>query len=181
MVRKHYAGSLLKAIRSHSFSIDERGRCRPVNEVIEDHSDGIPHTWKCCSKCKPLTDKEVAIILEFISEFEACMQQVHKHLDTCNDNCPNNPYHKVSLTADEIPGSNIVDYCSVECNGHSLLCFTGNKCNSKLRNLRPASTHSAVLSSFLHALYDAITSHRHTAELDATLSSGDLNHLLRAC
>ena len=63
-------------------SIDERGRCRPVNQVSEDHSDGIPHTWKCCSKCKPLTDKEVAIILEFKSGFEADMQQVHKLLDT---------------------------------------------------------------------------------------------------
>ena len=165
--------------RSHS--IDECGRCRPVNQVSEDHSDGIPHTWKCCSKCKPLTDKEVAIILEFKSGFEADMKQVHKLLDTCNDNCPNNHYHKVSLTADESPDSNIVDYCSVERSGHSLLYFTGNECNSKLRILRAASTHYAVLHFFLRALYDAIRSHRHTAELDAALSSGDFDHLLRAC
>ena len=129
-------------------SIDERSRCRPVNQVSEDHSDGISHTWKCCSKWKPLIDKEVAIILEFKSGFEADMQQVLKLLDTCDENCPNNHYHKVSLTADESPHSNIVDYYSVEHIGQSLLCFTGNKCNSKLRILRAAFIHYDVLRFF---------------------------------
>ena len=48
------------------------------------------------------------------------MQQVHKLLGMCDGNCPNNKYHKVSLTADESPDSNIVDYCSVEHSSHSL-------------------------------------------------------------
>ena len=109
------------------------------------------------------------------------MQQVHKLLDMCDENCPNNHYHKVSLTADESPDSNIVDNCSVGRSGHSLLRFTGNECNSKLRILRAASTHYAVLHSFLCGLYNAIRSHRHTAELDTALSSGDFDYLLRAC
>ena len=167
--------------RSYNLSIDGHYKCRPVNQVSEDHSDSIPHTWRCSSKCKLLTDKELALIFEFNSGIEADLQQVSKLLNMCDDNCPNNHYHKVSLTADESPDSTIVDYCSVECSGQCLLCFTGNECNSKLRMLRAASTHCAVLCSFLHALYDCIRCHRHTAELDAALSSSDFDHLPRAC
>ena len=65
--------------------------------------------------------------------------------------------------------------------GHSLLCFTGDECNSKLRILRAASTHYAVLRSFVHAVYDAIRNHKCVAHLDAALHSGDFTYLMRAC
>ena len=55
----------------------------------------------------------------------------------------------------------------MELKGHSLLCFTGNECDSKLRILRAASMHYAVLCSFLHAVYDAIRNHKCVAHLDA--------------
>ena len=61
------------------------------------------------------------------------------------------------------------------------MCFTGNECNSKLRILRAASTHYAVLRSFLHAVYDAIRNHKRVAHLDAALHSGDSTYLMRAC
>ena len=45
--------------------------------------DGIPQTWKCSSKCKPLTDKEIGVILDFKSGFGAGMKDVLKLLDKC--------------------------------------------------------------------------------------------------
>ena len=89
----------------------------------------------------------------------------------------------------ESPNNEIVHYNSVELKGHSLLCFTGDECNSKLRILRAASTHyavlrsflHAVLHSFLHAVYDAIRNHKRVAHLDAALHSGDFTYLMRAC
>ena len=191
-LRKHYAGSLLRSIRSttrieitekgdigeglhsahsepffyesayqhvdrpDSMSIDECGTYRPECEVSEQEGDSIPRTWKCSSKCKPLTDKEIGVILDFKSGFSADMKDVRKLLDKCDDDCPNTHYQKVVHFHDESPNSEIVHYNSVELKGHSLLCFTGDECNSKLRILRAASTHYAVLRSFLHAVYDAM-------------------------
>ena len=160
-VRKHYAGSLLKVIRSitklvitergdfgkglhcahsepffyeacyqfihrpHTLIIDKCGKCRPIDEINDEDSDSVPHSWKCCSKCTPLTDKEIAVILDLKSDFEKDMRHVRKVLDTCDNDCPNRHYHKVVLTADENSDSQMVHYSSVELRGHSLLCFTG--------------------------------------------------------
>ena len=99
-----------------------------------------------------------------------------------DNDCPNRHYHKVVLTADENPDSQIVHYSSVELSGHSPLCFTGDdECNSKVRILRAASTHYPILRSFLRAIYEVIRSHRCTAELDAALIGGDFNHMLKDC
>ena len=216
-LRKHYAGSLLRSIRSttrieitekgdigeglhsahsepffyesayqhvdrpDSMSIDECGTYRPECEVSEQEGDSIPRTWKCSSKCKLLTDKEIGVILDFKSGFGADMKDVRKLLDKCDDDCPNTHYQKVVHFHDESPNSEIVHYNSVELKGHSSLCFTGDECNSKLRILRAASTHYAVLRSFLHAVYDAIRNHNRVAHLDAALHSGDFTYLMRAC
>ena len=217
-LRKHYAGSLLRSIRSitkiviaekgdigeglhsahsepffyesayhhyvdrpDSMSIDECGRYRPECEVSEQEGDSIPRTWKCSSKCKQLTDKEIGVILDFKSGFGADMKDVRKLLDKCDDDCPNTHYQKVVHFHDQCPNGEIVHYNSVELKGHSLLCFTGDECNSKLRILRAASTHYAVLRSFLHAVYDAIRNHKRVAHLDAALHSGDFTYLMRAC
>ena len=213
-LRKLYAGSLLRSIRSitklvitekgdmgeglhcahgepffyesayhyvdrpDSMSIDACGRYRPECEVSEQEGDSTPRTWKCSSKCKPLTDKEIGVILDFKSGFGTDMKDVRKLLDKCDDDCPTTHYQKVVHFHDE---GEIVHYNSVELKGHSLLCFTGDECNSKLRILRAASTHYAVLRSFLHAVYDAIRNHKRVAQLDAALHSGDFTYLMRAC
>ena len=50
----------------HTLIIDKCGRCGPIDELNEEHrDDSVPHSWKCCNICKPLTDKEIAIILDF--------------------------------------------------------------------------------------------------------------------
>ena len=120
-------------------SIDECGRYRPECEVSEQKGDIFSRTWKCYSKCKPLTDKEIGVILYFKSGFDADMKDVHKLLDKCDDDCPNTHYQKVVHIHDESPNTEIVQYNSVELKGHSLLCFTDDECNSKLRILRAAS------------------------------------------
>ena len=214
---KHYAGSLLRSIRSttrieitekgdigeglhsahsepffyesayqyvdrpDSMSIDECGRYRPECEISEQEGDSIPRTWKCSSKCKPLTDKEIGVVLDFKSGLGADMKDVRKLLDKCDDDCTNTHYQKVVHFHDESPNSEIGHYNSVELKGHSLLCLTGDECNSKPRILRAASTHYAVLRSFLHAVYDAIRNHKRVAHLDAALHSGDFTYLMRAC
>ena len=166
--------------RPDSMSIDECGRYRPECEVSRQEGDSIPRTWKCSSKCKHLTDTEIGVILYFKSGFGADMKDVRKLLDKCDDDCPNTHYQKVVHFHDESPNREIVHYNSVELKGHSLLCFTGNECNSKLRILRAASMHYAVLRSFLHAVYDAIRNHKRVAYLDAALHSGDFTYLMRA-
>ena len=75
----------------------------------------------------------------------------------------------------------VITINSVELKGHSLLCFTGDACNSKLRILRAASMHHAVLRSSLHAVYDAIRNHKCVAHLNDALHSGDFTYLMRAC
>ena len=65
-------------------SIDECGKYRPEGEVSEQNGYSIPQTWKCSSKCKPLTDKEIGVILYFKSGFGADMKDVRKLLDKCD-------------------------------------------------------------------------------------------------
>ena len=121
-LRKHYAGSLLRSIRSitkiekgdigeglhsahsepffyeaayqcvdrpDSMSIDECGWYRPECEVSEQEGDTIPQIWKCNSKCKQLTDKDIGVILDFKSGFGADMKDLRMLLDKCDDDCPN--------------------------------------------------------------------------------------------
>ena len=110
--------------RPDSMSIDECGRYRPECEVSEQEGDSIPRTWKCSSKCKHLTDKEIGVILYFKSGFGADMKDVRKLLDKCDDDCPNTHYQKVVHFHDESPNSEIVHYNSVELKGHSLLVMS---------------------------------------------------------
>lgn len=95
-------------------------------------------------------------------------------MDTCDD-CPNNRYTKVSS---EHPDSNAVQYSAVELKGHNLVCYTGEECCSELRILRAASTHYPVLRSFLHAVNDAIKSHKVTLSFDKALMTGDFVRLM---
>ena len=211
-LRKHYAGSLLGAIRSinklniankddfgeglHSalsepyfyeaaynfvdrpdvMSIDEFGISR---HLCEPHAgDNDTCSWKCSSKCKPLTDNMVSIISNFKSGFNVEIKEVRKLLDKCDKSCPYTHYHKLVDIADEDPDCKIT---SMQRKGHSSLCFTDDECNSQLRILRAASTHFSVLRSFLRALYKAIGSPKHVADLDALLHQGHFASLMKAC
>ena len=57
--------------RPQTLIVDEQGRCRPTcNEANEDTTGSAPKCWKCCSKCKPVTNSkvsnsEVSTILKF--------------------------------------------------------------------------------------------------------------------
>ena len=85
-------------------------------------------------------------------------------------------YYKASLTADEKTDSQIVHYSHVELTNHSLLSFTSDECSSKLRVLRVASAYYPILSYFFHAIYEAVSSHRCTSELDTELRGRDFKH-----
>ena len=207
--RKKYAGSLLKALRSiskiivtdksdfgeslhsvHSepyfyeaayafinrpgiMCVDEQGIYRPADVTSEESIESVPRTWKCSDKCKPLLDSEINSILHFKLGFEEPLSKVRKLLDEC-DACPNNRYAKVVLASPKQQEEKDVPLC-----GHSCLCYTGNDCQSQLRILRVASTHHPVLRSLLRAVYAALRSHKTTAELDAALSAGDCDHLMK--
>ena len=158
----------------------EQGRCRPTcSEANEDTTGSVPKCWKCCSKCKPVTNSEVSTILKFKSGFAKAVREVRKLLDKCDD-CPNHRYTKVALTSDDNPDSNIVHYDSVQLGGHGLPCVTGRECSSELRILRAASTHFPTLRSFLRAVYVAFRSHKATASIDEALRNGDFVHLMSA-
>ena len=57
--------------RPDTMSIDESGRYRLECEVNEQKGDIIPRKW---NKCKPLTEKEIGVILYFKSDFDADMK-----------------------------------------------------------------------------------------------------------
>ena len=120
----------------------------------------------------------VSIISDFKSGFNAEIKEVRKLLDKCDKNCPYTHYHKLVDIADEDPDCKIN---SMQRKGHSSLCVTDDECNSQLRILRAASTHFSVLRSFLRALYKAIASHKHVADLDALLHQGHFASLMKAC
>ena len=66
--------------------VDSCGRCRHDNE--DESTDKVVHTWKCSSKCKPLTEFEVCAILDFKSEFDKPMHELLPILSSCDDGCP---------------------------------------------------------------------------------------------
>ena len=68
---------------------------------------------------------------------------------------------------------------SVGHKGHPLVCFLeGSCCQSRLRILRSASVHYAVLRHFLRLLYGAIRCHRTVCMIDEALVSGDFTGLM---
>ena len=139
--------------------VDSCGRCRHDNEVHES-TDKVVHTWKCSSKCKPLTEFEVNTILDLKSEFEKPMSELLPILSSCDDGCPNTHYGRVVHETDESGESNVPR------KGHSMLCFIDSDFKSRLRILRLASTHYPSLRSFLHAVYGARNSHLKILKLD---------------
>ena len=102
------------------------------------------------------------------------LSTIREKLDTC-DKCPNDKYSKV-IHEDNCATA----HCKpVQLTGHSLLCYNGSECKSELRILRTASTHYAVLRSFLRAVYSALSSHKAVAHIDKALSDSNFNQLLQ--
>ena len=62
--------------------------------------------------------------------------------------------------------------------GHSLLCYTGIECKSRLRILRSAATHYPIFRSLLRAVYVTINSLHSVSKLDEALKSGDFAFLM---
>ena len=150
--------------------VDSCGRCRHDNEVHKS-TDKVVHTWKCSSKCKPLTEFEVNAILDFKSEFEKLMRELLPILSSCDNGCPNTHYGKVVHETGE---------SNVPRKGHSMLCFIDSNCKSRHRILRLASTHYPSLRSFLHAVNGARNIHLKILKLDEALSKGDFSVLMKA-
>ena len=106
------------------------------------------------------------------------MQDVRKHLDTC-DECPNTHYSNVISIPGDDPESALEWFTSLERMGHSVICYLGSECHSKLRILRAASSHHSVLRSFLRSVYNALSSHKCIAQFDECLNSGDFKTLMK--
>ena len=97
-------------------------------------------TWKCTAKCKALTQFEVDTVLEFKSYFEKSLHDVMTLLSMCDDDCPNTHHSKICN----------INESDVQRKGHSVLCYDGSECKSRLRILRLASCHYPVLRGFLN-------------------------------
>ena len=87
-------------------------------------------------------------------------------MDNIDGSCPNYHYSKA------------VSGQSRELKGHSLLCYMGTECKSRLRILRSAATHYPILRSLIRAVYVAINSLRSVSKLDEALKSGDFAFLM---
>ena len=100
-------------------------------------------TWKCTAKCKELTQSEVDTVLEFKSYFEKSLHDVMSLLSMCDDDCPYTHHSKICD----------INESDVQRKGHSVLCYDGSECKSRLRILRLASCHYPVLRGFLNNVY----------------------------
>ena len=128
-------------------------------------------TWKCTAKCKALTQFEVDTVLEFKSYFEKSLHDVMSLLSMCDDDCP---YIHHSKICD-------INESDVQRKGHSVLCYDGSECKSRLRILRLASCHYPVLRGFLNNVYLARSSHLKILKLDEAFSKGDFKFIMEAC
>ena len=102
-------------------------------------------------------------ILDFKSQFENPIHELSQVLDNIDGGCPNYHYSKA---------------LSGQLKGHSLLCYTGIECKSRLRILRSAATHYPILRSLLRAVYVTINSLHSVSKLDEALKSGDFAFLM---
>ena len=144
--------------------INENGACVIANDL---DPDGKKKRWECTTECKPLTDAEVDAILTLKESFNGPVEEVRDALDTCDEGCPNVHYTK------------LISSCPVALKGHPLVCsHVDGGCQSKLRILRAASTHYAVLRNFLHDVHSAISSHTCVSEIDKALCTGNFRKLM---
>ena len=65
--------------------------------------------------------------------------------------------------------------------GHSVLCYDGSECKSRLKILRLASCHYPVLRGFLNNVYLARSSHLKILKLDEAFCKGDFKFIMEAC
>ena len=128
-------------------------------------------TWKCTAKCKELTQFEVDTVLEFKSYFEKSLRDIMSLLSMCDDDCPYTHHSKICD----------VNESDVQRKGHSVLCYDGSECKSRLRILRLASCHYPVLRGFLNNVYLARSSHLKILKLDEAFSKGDFKFIMEAC
>ena len=128
-------------------------------------------TWKCTAKCKALTQFEVDTVLEFKSYFEKSLHDVMSLLSMCDDDCPYTHHSKICD----------VNESDVQRKGHSVLCYDGSECKSRLRILRLTSCNYPVLRGFLNNVYLARSSHLKILKLDEAFSKGDFKFIMEAC
>ena len=79
--------------------INENGKCVLAN-VVNTECEGKkqstinpPMKWECTSECK---ETEVGTIIDLKAAFQHPIQDVHKTLDNCDSDCPNQHYTKCS-------------------------------------------------------------------------------------
>ena len=75
----------------------------------------------------------------------------------------------------------ILNESGVQRKGHSVLCYDGSECKSRLRILRLASCHYPVLRGFLNNIYLARSSHLKILKLDEAFSKGDFKFIMQSC
>ena len=165
-----YDASYKQTDRKDPIPIDGDGRCI-INKVFERERNSKRNIlkWKCSSECKVLTKSEVTAILNLKAEFEDPMHEVRMALQECDKGCPNMHTNKTVELPHKI-GLNRKD--------HPLICHNDSKCNSKLRIVREASVHFAVLRTFLSALYKARNDHMRVSQIDEALRSRNLHALM---
>ena len=83
-----YESAYIHDNRPRTLYVDSNGLCRSEEESGEEY----PRSWKCGNQCKPLSETNVDIILNFKSGLSGeSVREVRKLLDKCND-CSNGRY-----------------------------------------------------------------------------------------
>ena len=119
--------------------VDNTGRCVISEEVGQRHSKTErPLKWKCTAECKLPTSNEAQCIVAVKALFEEPVHKLRealKRIDECTEHG-----HYTRMLSINTPKP------YYELAGHPLPCATVNSnCKSRLRILRAAATHFALL------------------------------------
>ena len=177
-IRKQYVGALLKAVR-YINGLKIKGRADFGEGLHSAHSEPYFYdsaylfakrpdilTIDQSGICRQEENVSESTVSSDMSEFENPIHELSRVLDNIDGSCPNYHYSKA------------VSGQSRELKGHSLLCYMGTECKSRLRILRSAATHYPILRSLIRAVYVAINSLRSVSKLDEALKSGDFAFLM---
>ena len=177
--------------REENSAADCRKRRKPDNTADADQSDENQpdaddvvvkkkehryQCWECSSECKPLTDEERSAIFSLREAFNKSVEELRQVVDTSDDGCPYEHYSKTDVSYE--PDSKIYSYTCVPLLGHPLMCHLDEKCKSKVRMLRAASTHHEKLRKLQSAFSYVRKSHVMIDGIDRALCSGDYIALL---
>ena len=175
--------------------------CEEVSSKTSSENKNVLLSWKCTSRCKPVSVQSMAEVKEM---FQHDIPELRQALEEC-DQCPAAKSYKqvwhyppkksspsdTKVEEDSIEHSQGCDSVTdtyddddevitpIQWAGHPLAChLPHSQCQSKLRLLRNAAVHYPKLEQLHEKVYSAIRANRTIRDIDKALNEKDYESLL---